>query len=165
VNGDRPGRQDTNLLVQAVPVEPAEGPFVINANTVPVRLAGSEQDLQQGFGSSGFSISSNSSATFVGHLPLPPAGHGHLLLRSLTLSVNSSGAGGALSNQTAALYDWSSGSWVNVDVSSGQVDVRRPDRFVNALGAVRVQLNAQDSTLGINDPSSGVLLGATGEVR
>lgn len=163
-NGDRPVRSDTNLLVQALPVTLGPGAFVINANSLPTRLAGSDLDLQGGFQAQGLSISTNSSALFVAHVPPAPAGR-RLSLRSLTLSVNSGGAGGALSSQTAALYDWATGTWVGVDVTSGQVDVRRPARFVNAAGTVRVRLSALDSTLGISDANTGVLIGATGTVR
>ena len=112
----------------------------------------------------GFSIGSNSSATFLGQVPLPAPGH-RLVVSSLTLTVASSGAGGALDSQTAAIFDWRTGGWSPVDVSNGQVDIPRAGRFVNAAGQVRVRLSAQDSTLGVNDPATGVLLGATGSVQ
>lgn len=168
VNGDHPHRQDTNLLVQPLPLALPDGPFRLNAGTLPARLAGSDAELQQaGFGGGGFTINSQSNVVFAAQMPLPASGHRTAHVGSLTLSIyQGNGAGGALSAGSAALYDWRLGRWEAVDASTGGVAVRRDaGRFIDAAGRIRVRLSAQDSSIGIADANSGVAIGLTGEVR
>lgn len=168
VNGSRVNRQDTDLLVQNIPLTLPDGPFAINPGTIPVRLAGSTSDLQQGgfAGGGGFTISSQSDAVFVGQLP-PPAHGGHTLrITSLKLDVYPGNeVGGTISADTVALYDWQHGRWVGVDASNGEVAPPDPARFVNAAGVVRVRVSAGDSSIGLADQNEGIALGATGEVQ
>ena len=169
VNGDHPHRQDTNLLVQSLPLALPDGPFRLNAGTLPARLAGSDTELQPGGfgGGGGFTINSQSNVIFAAQMPLPASGRRTAHVRSLTLSVyQGNGAGGALSPGSAALYDWRVGRWEAVDASTGEVTVRRdPGRFIDAGGRIRVRLSAQDSSIGIADANSGVAIGLAGEVR
>lgn len=169
VNGDHPHRQDTNLLVQSLPLVLPDGPFRLNAGTLPARLAGSDTELQPGGfgGGGGFTINSQSNVTFAAQMPLPASGRRTAHVRSLTLSVyQGNGAGGTLSPGSAALYDWRVGRWEAVDASAGEATVRRdPGRFIDAAGRVRVRLSAQDSSIGIADANSGVAIGLAGEVR
>ena len=169
VNGDHPHRQDTNLLVEPLPLALPDGPFRLNAGTLPARLAGSDAELQQsGFGGGGgFTINSQSNVVFAAQMPLPTSGHRTAHVGSLTLSIyQGNGAGGALSAGSAALYDWRLGRWEAVDASTGEVVVRRDaGRFIDAAGRIRVRLSAQDSSIGIADANSGVAIGITGEVR
>lgn len=169
VNGDRVSRQDTTLLVQPIPIALTTGSFTIAPGSIPVRLAGSPADLTQGGFSSGggFTINSQSSVVFVGRLPAPADRRRSLRVSSLTLDVltGTNGAGGALGATSAALYDWQRGRWVAVDASGGEVSPRNPGRFVSASGLVRVQISAGDAGIGIADQTTGIALGARGEVR
>ncbi|MDB5058067.1 MAG: hypothetical protein JWO59_1539, partial [Chloroflexi bacterium] len=165
VNGVQPARRDTDMIVQPLPIQLSTGTFVINPGTIPARLAGSDQDLQTRVGEGGITISPNSSAVFVATLPPPRPGAGTMHVKSLTVSAFSMGAGGALSDQTASLWDWSAERWEAVDITSGQVDIRQPGRFVDVGGVVRIRMSAQSASLEISDPNAGVSLGLTGEVR
>jgi hypothetical protein len=168
VNGSQVNRQDTDLLVQNIPVTLPDGRFTINPGTVPVRLAGSTADLQQGgfAGGGGFTINSQSDAVFVGTLPSPTNGHRTLHITSLKLDVYPGNeVGGTIDSNTVALYDWQHGRWVTVDASNGEVAAPDPARFVNAAGIVRVRLSAGDSSIGLSDQNEGIALGATGEVQ
>ena len=169
VNGDHPHRQDTNLLVQPLPLALADGPFRLNAGALPARLAGSDADLQPGGfgGGGGFTINSQSNVVFGAQVPLPENGLRTAHVGALTLSIyQGNGAGGALSPGSAALYDWRLGRWEAVDASSGEATIRRDaGRFVDAAGRVRVRLSAQDSSIGIADENSGMAIGIAGEVR
>jgi hypothetical protein len=163
VNGTQPNRLDTDMIVQSLPVVLRDGPFVVNPGTIPGRLAGSSADLQVSVGVGGITIGPDSSAVFVATLPLLGAS-GPIHLTSLTLSVTSEGAGGALGDRSAALWNWQTGSWAAVDVTSGQVDIRQPARFVDATGSIRIRVSAQSASLSLSDPNDGVSLGATGMV-
>jgi hypothetical protein len=43
--------------------------------------------------------------------------------------------------------------------------VHNPDRFVNATGAIRVRMQAQDSSISLASTGGGIALGATGAVQ
>jgi hypothetical protein len=165
VNGGQIARMDTDLLVQTIPVSASRGDFTIQPGTLPARLSGASQDVQPGDIADSISIAPNSEAFFLANLPLParPAMHPHLT--SLTLSVFSSGSQGTLSSTSVALFDWRTGHWDGVDASSGQVTVHNPDRFVNAAGAIRVRLQAQDSSISLASAGGGIALGATGAAQ
>jgi len=164
VNGSHPNRVDTDMVVQSFPVQLAEGSFALDSGTLPARLVGSDQTFQSPNGS-GITLSPGSSAYFVATLPPTSRVSAHVLLNSLTISVGSYGAGGSLSDQTASLWDWTAGIWKPVDVTTGEVTVNQPGRFVNGAGVIRVRISAQSGDLNLSDPNTGVSLGVSGEVR
>ena len=168
VNGDHPARQDTDLLIQPIPVTLGAGTFRFGSASVPLRLAGSDAELQQsGFtGNGGFTINAQTNAVFVGQLPVPASGAQQLRVTNLTLNVfNAIASIGNLSSTSASLYDWSRGRWVPVDASSGPVSVKDPARFVNAAGLVRARISSQDASINLADQNAGIAIGAQGSVR
>jgi hypothetical protein len=165
VNGGQIARVDSDLVVQTIPVSAPRGDFTIQPGTLPARLSGASQDVQPGDIAGSINIAPNSEAFFLANLPLPARPGMRLHLTSLTLSVFSSGSQGTLSSTSAALYDWRIGQWYGVDASSGQVTVHNPDRFVNATGAIRVRMQAQDSSISLASAGGGIALGATGAVQ
>lgn len=168
VNGDHPARQDTSLLIQPIPISLGAGAFSFGSASVPLRLAGSDAELQQsGFtGNSGFTINAQTNAVFVGQMPLPTDPAQRLRVTQLTLNVfNAIASIGNLPSTGASLYDWSRGRWVSVDASNGPVTVKEAWRFVNAAGLVRARISSQDSSINLTDQNAGIAVGAQGSVR
>ncbi len=164
VNGLVPQRSDTNLIVQPLPVQLHLGSLAVGSGVLPARIAGADQDLQVSAGEGGISLTPNSNAVFVAQLPPAPSLADRIRLSALTLSAASYGAGIALSDQTAALWDWQASRWRPVDISSGQVRVANPSRFFDGAGVLRVRMSAQTASLNISDPNDGVTIGVTGRV-
>ena len=86
-------------------------------------------------------------------------------LSSLTIAASSYGAGLMLSDQTASIWDWTTSQWRSVDISSGQVRVKNPDRFFDAAGVARVRMSAQTASLSFSDANDGVAIGVAGRVE
>ncbi len=164
VNGAVPQRSDTNMIVQSLPLHLSAGTLALGAGTLPARLAGADQDLQTSAGDSGISLAPNSSAVFVAQLPEASSAGYRVPLTSLSIVASSPGAGIPLSSQSCAVWDWTAARWMPVDITSGQVRVSRPARYVDGAGVIRIRMSAQTAGLTIGDPNYGVAIGVTGRV-
>lgn len=139
VDGTSPQRRDLTLVMAPLSVQVQPGSFTLPTGVVGAHL------IQA---SSGQSTSGNccpiepgiqpvylgvgGSATFQFDLPGK-----HVRFQRLALRVN---AGGATGNQIGHVYNWSSGRWATLDLSTGEARLSYPDRYVSARGALMVKL-------------------------
>jgi hypothetical protein len=165
VDGTSPQRRDLTLLAAPLSVHlPARGGFVLRPGAIGAHLV----DIVPRAPSStccGFfsrdgqpvSVGVGGSLTFEFDLPRG----GRVRFQSLGLTVN-----GDQSSGNGYVYDWQQQRWIGIDVSSGQADLTRPDRFVAADGRLLLKIQATNGTgdLTIDDPSQDVQLSGRGTV-
>jgi hypothetical protein len=95
---------------------------------------------------------------------VPTAGR-HLHLDSLTVQTNLSDGSSSLSPTDAALWNWTTGRWDTIDLSSGSHVVHHAAAYAAPDGRIIVRVQAPQSGITFNNIDQSLQIGATGGVQ
>jgi hypothetical protein len=163
VNGATPQRADLDLIVAPLTLSVAAGRFVLSPGDLPVSVLGTT--VVPSASGPGNSLTLNSGDHMDVQLTVPTAGR-HLHLDSLTVQTNLSDGSSSLSPTDAALWNWTTGRWDTVDLSSGSHVVRHAASYAAPDGRIILRIQApQAGSLTFNDIDQSLQIGATGGVQ
>lgn len=139
VDGSAPQRRDLNLVMAPISVHLTRGAFTLPTGALGAHLIDASPGDSTNGGCCAFDpriqplyLGVGGSATFQFDIPGQ-----RVHFRSLALDVN---AGGALGDHIGHAYNWRSGRWDAVDLSTGEVSLRHPDQYVSPRGALLLKL-------------------------
>jgi hypothetical protein len=139
VDGTAPQRRDLTLVMAPISVDLAHGAFTLPSGVLGAHLIDASAGDSTNGGCCPFDprvqpvyLGVGGWATFQFDIPGQ-----RVHFRRLTLDVN---AGGAAGDHIGHLYNWSSGRWDAVDLSSGEASLSHPDQYMSARGAVLLKL-------------------------
>jgi hypothetical protein len=143
VDGTAPQRRDLNLVMAPISVHLARGAFRLPTGVLGARLI----DASPGDASSGgccpfdprlqpVYLGVGGSATYQFDIPGQ-----RVHFQRLALDVN---AGGALGDRIGHAYNWNTGRWDAVDLTTGSAHLSHPDQYVSPRGALLLKLSTTD---------------------
>jgi hypothetical protein len=165
VDGATPHRRDLTMVASPVSIRFVPGRFRLRRGMLGAHLV----DLLPGVTTTGccpggpwvkpMDIGSQGHAIFA--FDVPDAAHVHF--SRLTLSVD---AGGPAGTGIGSVYDWPRHHWVPVDLSSGDVSLSHPERFLSPQGRVLIRLRPTGDTgdVLIADPHQNLQISGSGWV-
>jgi hypothetical protein len=143
VDGTAPQRRDLNLVIAPISAHLVHGAFTLPTGVLGAHLIDASPGDASNGGCCGFDprlqpvyLGIGGSATYQFDIPGQ-----HVHFRHLALDVN---AGGATGDGIGHSYNWSTGRWDAVDLSTGTVSLIHPDRYVSPRGALLLKLSTTD---------------------
>jgi hypothetical protein len=145
VDGTVPQRRDLNLVMAPLSVHLGRGSFSLPTGVLSARLMDSSPGDSSSGGCCPFDpriqplyLSQGGSATFQFDIPGK-----HIRFRRLALNVN---AGGAVGDDIGHVYNWRSGRWDQVNLSTGNASLRHPNQYLSPRGALLVKLETTSTS-------------------
>jgi hypothetical protein len=139
VDGTAPQRRNLTLVMAPLAVHLRSGAFILHTGVLSAKLMESSPGDSSSGGCCPFDpriqplyLSPGGSATFQFDIPGK-----HVHFRHLALAVN---AGGADGYDIGHVYNWSSGRWDSVDLSSGRVSLRHPSEYLSPRTTLLLKL-------------------------
>ncbi len=139
VDGTAPQRRDLSLVMASLSVHLKRGAFTLPTGVLSARLMESSPGDSSSGGCCPFDprvqplyLSLGGSATFQFDIPGK-----HVQFRSLALAVN---AGGATGDDIGHVYNWSSGRWDPVNLSTGWAGLPHPNEYLSPRSTLLVKL-------------------------
>jgi uncharacterized membrane protein YhaH (DUF805 family) len=145
VDGTTPQRRDLNLVMAPISVHLVRGAFTLPTGALGAHLIDASPGVSTNGGCCPFDprvqplyLGVGGSATFQFDIPGQRA---HF--RRLALDVN---AGGAMGDHIGHAYNWSSGRWDTVNLSTGEARLSHPDQYVSPRGALLLKLKTTNDS-------------------
>jgi hypothetical protein len=161
VNSAVPHRADLDLIVAPLTVSVAPGRFTLSPGDLPVSVLGTSTVVPTAVGP-GNALTLNSGDHIDVQLAVPAAGR-RLRLASLTVQSNLGDGSSSLGPADAALWNWTTGHWDTIDLSSGSHVVRHAAAYVAPDGRILLRVQApQAGSLTLNNIDQSLQIGATG---
>jgi hypothetical protein len=162
VNGATPHRADLDLIVAPLTLSAAASRFALSPGDLPVSVLGTT--VVPSAGGPGNALTLNSGDHMDVQLVVPTAGR-HLHLDSLTVQTNLSDGSSSLSPTDAALWNWTTGRWDTIDLSSGSHVVHHAAAYAAPDGRIILRVQAPQAGITFSNVDQSLQIGATGGVQ
>lgn len=161
VDGAAPRRSDLDLVVAPLGLGAAPGRFALNPGDLPVGVIGTS--VTPNSNGPGSSLSLNPGDHLDVGLSVPSTGR--LTVSAITVQVNLNG-GNSLTPTSAQLWNWRTGRWTPIDVSTGTQTKTNAAAFAAPDGRIRLRIVAPpSSSLTFNNIEQNISIGVTGATQ
>ncbi|HEY8686313.1 MAG TPA: hypothetical protein VIO57_11965 [Chloroflexota bacterium] len=145
VDGTVPQRRDLTLVMAPLSAHLKRGAFTLPTGVFSAQLMESSPGDSSNGGCCPFDprveplyLNLGGSATFQFEIPSK-----HIHFRQLALDVN---AGGAAGDDIGHVYNWSSGRWDPVNLSTGRAGLHHPNQYLSSRSTLLVKLEATNNS-------------------